>query len=77
MRQAQQLGQDDAGLSVSEIVGLEAGEDKIGRLCFESRGQQISNVQSIERCDIDVYPAVGALGQGFANGLRRRAPDRR
>ncbi len=32
VRQAQQLGQDHAGLAVTQVVGLQAGQDQIGLL---------------------------------------------
>ena len=34
VRQAQQFGQDDAGLPVAQIVGLQAGQDQIRLLRF-------------------------------------------
>ena len=66
-------GQDDAGLPVAEVVGLQAGEDQVGRFGSERRGQQPRRRQRIERAQIflfDVDGAVGALGERFANGLR-------
>ena len=35
VRQPQHFGEDDAGLAVAEIVGLQAGEDQVGLLGFE------------------------------------------
>ena len=72
MRQAQQFGQNDAGLAVAQIVRLQAGEHQIGRFGFERGGQQARGSQRIERADVfcfDVDGAVGAFGQRFANGL--------
>ena len=31
VRHAEQFGQDDAGLAEPEVVGLQAGEDQVGR----------------------------------------------
>ena len=77
VRQAQQFGQDDAGLAVAEIVGLQAGEDQVGRFGPDGGGQQARGGQRIEGAHFffDVDGAVGAFGQRFADGLRgaRRA----
>ena len=63
----------DAGLSVPEIVGLQAGEDQVGRFGFQRRGQQLRGRQRIVCAEVvlfDMDGAVGALGERFANGLR-------
>ena len=73
VRQPQQFGHDDAGLSVAQIVGLQAGEDQIGLLGVGRFGQQLGHAQRIERRQIfffDMNGAIGAFGQCLANGLR-------
>ncbi len=72
----------DAGLAVAEIVGLQAGEDQVGRSRFERGGQQPRGGQRVEGAQIvffDVDGAVGAFGQRLADGLRgaRRAGAQR
>ena len=43
MRYAQQLGEDGAGLAVAQIVGLQAGENQVGRLRMQGGGQQAAD----------------------------------
>jgi hypothetical protein len=73
VRQAEQLRQYDAGLSVAEVVGLEAGEDQVGRFGFQRGGEQAGRSERVVGADflfLDMDGAVGALGERFANGLR-------
>ena len=72
VRQPEQLGQNHAGLPVAQVVGLQAGEDKIRRFGLDGGGQQTRAPKRIEGAHVffDVDGAVGAFGQGFTNGLR-------
>lgn len=82
MGKAEQLSHDDAGLTVAEIVGLQACEDEVGVLGFDGRGEQASDAERIALAKVfgvDMDGAVGALGEGFAddgaNALRSGADD--
>ena len=71
MGQPHQLGQDHAGLAVAQVVGLQAGQHQVGLLRRERSGQQAGGAQRIECAHLflDVDGAIGAFGEGFANGL--------
>ncbi len=65
------FGDDDAGLAEAEIVGLEAGQDEVGALRADGFGDEAGNAEGVALAEIfgsDVDGAVGALGQGFADG---------
>ena len=72
VRQAQQLGQQDAGLADALIVALQAGEDQVEGFLAQRGGQGFRRAQRIEQEEFvvgDVDAAVGALGQRFLDGL--------
>ena len=71
VRDAEQLGEDDAGLAEAEVVGLQAGEDEVGRLGADGVGEQLGERQRValgKVVGLDVDGAVGALGQRVAQG---------
>ena len=71
---SEHLGQHHTGLPVSQVVGLQTGEDQVRLFRFRGRGQQFCDAERVERIQVfffDVDGAVGALGQSFADGLRR------
>ena len=70
VRQAQQFGQNHAGLAVAEIVGLQAGEDQVGASPFTAAASSCAAASgsSARHVFLDVDGAVGAFGEGFANG---------
>ena len=72
MGDAEQFGEDDAGLAEAEVVGLEAGEDEVGRLGADGVGEQLRAAASVSRearsSSFDVDGAVGALGERLAQG---------
>ena len=74
VRQPHHFGQDDAGLAVAEIVGLQAGQDQIGLLRFEraspSCGRATRGSVDSRLSGFDVDRAIRAFRQSFANGLR-------
>ena len=73
VRQPQHLGQHHAGLSVSQVVGLQSGQDQVRLLGLRCRGKQFGDAQRVERSQVfffDVDGAVGAFGQCLADGLR-------
>ena len=47
MGDAEQLGEDDAGLAQAEVVGLEAGEDQVGGLGANGLGEQVGEGQRV------------------------------
>ena len=71
MRQAEEFGEDDAGLAETEIVRLQAGQHQVGRLRLDGLGEHARHGERIELVQvigIHVDGAIGALGQGLANG---------
>ncbi len=86
VRDAEQLGEDDAGLAEAEVVGLQAGEDEVGLLLLDGVGEELGDAEGVASGqvfggDLDVEGAVGALGEGLAQGaedaLRAGAEDDR
>ena len=74
MRPAQQFRQDNAGLRVAVIVGLQAGEDQIEFFILDGRREGLRGIKGIESDEgivFEVDGAVRALGQGFAQHLLR------
>src|ERR1019366_5705768 len=64
---AEEFGQDNAGLAEAEVVGLQAGEDKVGRLGADGVGEELGEGEGTslgEVVGLDVDGAVGALGGG-------------
>ena len=71
VRQAHELGHDDTGLAVAEIVRLEAGEDEVGVFLFCSGSEELGNAERVELVQVvalDLDGAICAFGEGFANG---------
>ena len=71
VRQAEQFGEDHAGLSEAEVVGLQAGQHQVGRFGLDGFGEQPRDRERIELMQVvgvHVDGAIGALGEGFANG---------
>ena len=69
--QVEQFGEDDAGLAQAQVFRLQTGEDEVGRLGLDSGGEQAGDAQRIECVEViatDVDAAVGALGEGLADG---------
>ena len=80
MRPAQKLRQDDAGLRVSVVVGLQTGKDQVELLVFDGGGESLRGVERIkpdESVVLEVNGAVRALGESFAQNLLTREPGRR
>ena len=80
--QAEQLGNNDAGLAQSQVFRLQAGQHQVGILRLDGRGQQPRHAQRIASRQIvadDMDCPVRALGQRLADGrahaLRPRADD--
>ena len=72
MRQAEQFRQDGAGLAVTQVVALDAGQHEVRSFGADRCGEQPRGGQRIVGAGIfglDVKRAVGAFGQGFADGL--------
>ncbi len=71
VRQAQQFGENHAGLPVAEIVGLKAGEDQVRGFGPDGGGQDAGGSQGIEGAHFlfNMDGAVGAFGQRLADGL--------
>ncbi len=70
--QVEELGEDDAGLAEAEVFRLEAGEDQVGRFRRDGGGEQAGYAEGVAGAEVvagDVDGAVGALGEGFADGL--------
>jgi hypothetical protein len=70
--QAEQFGEDDAGLAQAQVFGLQAGEHEVGALLLDGGGEQAGYAQGVAGGEIvagNVDGAVCALGQGFADGL--------
>jgi len=71
----EKLGEDDAGLTEAEIVGLEAGENEIGLFVANGRREKAGYAEGVVAAEcgfvraLDVDGAVGAFGEGFADGL--------
>ena len=80
MRQTEPLGQDDAGLRESLVVGLQAGEDEVEPLVRHRRAERLGDHERVgagERVALDVDRAVGAARQRLAQHLRdARGPGR-
>ena len=78
--QAEEFGDDDACLAEAEVFRLQAGEDEVGVLLPGGGGEQARNAEGVAGGEIvaeNVEAAVGALGEGFADGGCRRALGRR
>ena len=77
---AQELGHDDAGLAVAEVVGLQAGEDEVGALRFGGGGKKLGDAEGVALVEVVGF-RPGWRGRRLWRGLRgwwfRRAPDRR
>ena len=80
--QAEQFGDNDAGLAQSQIFRLQSGQHQVGILRLCRGGQQPRHAQRIARAQIvadDMDGPVRALGQSFADGrahaLRAGAHD--
>ena len=74
VRPAQQFRQDHAGLRVTVVVGLQAGEDEIEFFLFDGSGEGsggIESVQTNERVVFQMDGAVRALRQRLAQNLLR------
>ncbi len=69
--QAEEFGDDDAGLAEAEIFRLQAGEDEVGIFLLDGGGEQAGDAERVAGAEIvaeDVDGAVGAFGEGFADG---------
>jgi hypothetical protein len=70
--QAEQFGDDDAGLAEAQVFGLQAGEDEVGILRLDGGGEQAGYAEGVAMAEVvavDVDGAVCAFGEGFADGL--------
>ena len=47
VRQAEPLGEDDAGLRVALVVGLQAGEHQVERLVLHRRGERVGDDERV------------------------------
>ena len=82
VRQIENSGKNDAGLAEAEVFGLQSGEDEVGLLGLDGGGEQAGDAEGIAGAEIvaeHVNGAVGAFGEGFADGgadaLRTGAED--
>ncbi len=69
--QAEQFGDDDAGLAEAQVFRLQAGEDEVGILLPCGLGEQAGYAEGVAGGEIvaeDVNGAVCALGESFADG---------
>src|SRR5262249_1058038 len=74
MRPAEQLGEHNASLRVSVIIGLQASKNQIELLFFDSSGESLRGIEGIEsdkRVVLEMNSAIGALGQCLAENLLR------
>src|SRR5207253_9054133 len=65
VRPAQQLRQNNAGLRIAVIIGLQAGKDEIEFLVLDSSGERFGGVDGVERNEAGILQlngVVGALG---------------
>ncbi len=72
VRPAEQFGQDNSGLRVAVVVGLQAGEDQVELFIFDGGGKGFCSIESIKSDEgivFEVDGAVSALGQSFAQHL--------
>ena len=74
VRPSEKFREDDAGLRVSVVVGLKAGKDQVELLVFDGGGESFRGIEGVESDESGVFEvdgAVGALGESFAQNLRR------
>jgi hypothetical protein len=72
VRQAEEFGDDDAGLAEAQVFRLQAGEDEVGILRLDGCGEEACYAEGIARAEVvavNVDGAVSAFGKGFADGL--------
>ena len=73
VRQAEPLGQDDAGLREALVVGLQPGQDEVELLVLHRGRERVGDDERVgarQAVVLDVNGAVGAAGQRFAQHLR-------
>ena len=80
MRDAEPLGEDDAGLAVALVVGLEAGEHEVELLVRHRRRERVGDDERVgrgERVVLDVQRAIRAARERLADHLlHARRPGR-
>ena len=72
VRPAQQLGQNDAGLRIAIVIGLQAGKNQIELFVFNGGGEgagRVVGIQADKGIVFQMNGAIGALGQGLAQHL--------
>jgi len=71
VRDAEEFGQDNAGLTEAEVVRLETGEDQVGRLGLDGVSKDLGYAESVAPAEVvglDVDGAIGSLGEGLTQG---------
>src|SRR3982751_5613802 len=74
MRKAQQLCENNTGLSIAEIVGLQTGENKVRSFrLYGSREKTrgLKGIVGLVLIGFDMHSAICAFGKSFTDGLGR------